>query len=72
MFIGFAMMIGLCYAVGPEVAGFMLVLIVADLFFAGDFFISESKKQMSEICSSIKEEFPQFEKSDLNDFDDYL
>lgn len=57
---------------GALMIGFMLVLIVADLFFAGDFFISESKKQMSEICSSIKEEFPQFEKSDLNDFDDYL
>lgn len=28
MFIGFAMMIGHCYAVGPEVAGFMLVLIL--------------------------------------------
>ena len=30
------------------------------------------KKQMGEICSSLKDEFPQFEKSDLSDFDDYL
>ena len=33
MFIGFAMMIGHCYAVGPEVAGFMLVLILLMLIF---------------------------------------
>ncbi len=52
--------------------GFIIVLIAADLFFAEDFFIKESKNQMSQVCSSVKEEFPQFEKSDLNDFDDYL
>ena len=33
MFIGFAMMIGHCYAVGVEVAGFMLVLILTPLSF---------------------------------------
>ena len=32
MFIGFAMMIGHCYAVGPEVAGFMLILFMMILF----------------------------------------
>lgn len=57
---------------GALMIGFILVLVAADLFFAGDFFIHESKNQMSEVCSGIKDEFPQFEQSDLNDFDDYL
>lgn len=57
---------------GLLMAGFILVLVIVDVLFAGRFFIHESKKQMSEICSSVKEEFPEFEKSDLNAFDDYL
>lgn len=57
---------------GALMISFIFVLVVADLFFAGGFFIHESKNQMSEICNSIKEEFPQFEQSDLSAFDDYL
>lgn len=53
-------------------AGFILVLVIVDVLFAGRFFIHESKKQMIEICRSVKAEFPAFEKSDLNAFDDYL
>ena len=57
---------------GLLMVGFIFILVVVDVFFASRFFIYESKKQMGEICSSLKEEFPQFEKSDLSDFDDYL
>ena len=57
---------------GLLMVGFIFILVVVDIFFASRFFIYESKKQMGEICSSLKEEFPQFEKSDLSDFDDYL
>lgn len=57
---------------GLLMAGFILVLVIVDVLFASRFFIYESKKQMSEICSSIKAEFPQFEQSDLSDFDNYL
>ena len=57
---------------GLLMVGFIFILVVVDVFFASRFFIYESKKQMSEICSSLKEEFPEFEKSDLSDFDDYL
>lgn len=57
---------------GALMIGFILVLVAADIFFAGDFFIRESKNQMNEICSNIKDEFPQFEQSDLHEFDDYI
>lgn len=52
--------------------GFVLVLVFTDLFFASDFFISESKNQMSEICNSIKSTLSSLEKSSLNDYDEYL
>lgn len=57
---------------GALMIGFILVLVIVDLFFASNFFIYESKNQMSDICRSIKNEFPQFEKSDFNSFYEYL
>lgn len=57
---------------GALIIGFVLVLVFTDLFFVSNFFISESKNQMSEICNSIKTTFPQRDKSDINAFDEYL
>lgn len=57
---------------GILMISFILILVAADVFFASNFFINESKNQMSDICTNIKKEFPQFEQSDLGDFDDYL
>lgn len=57
---------------GLLMAGFILVLVIVDVLFAGRFFTFESKRQMIEICNSVKAEFPEFEKSDLSAFDDYL
>ena len=57
---------------GLLMVGFIFLQVVVDIFFASRFFLYESKKQMSEICSSVKEEFPEFEKNDLSAFDEYL